>query len=164
VVIAQAISCQPGLLIADEPTASLDAATEEEILRLLGEMKERQKLALLFITHDPKILTDLADRIAVMYAGRIVEEQCAKNVLKAPLHPYAQALLACVPPERGEGRLARGQRLFTIPGNGPDPAAIPRGCSFAPRCSSRLEVCEQEVPQPKEMTEEGLVECFLYDR
>src|SRR5581483_3199459 len=99
VVIAQAISCQPGLLIVDEPTASLDAATEEEILRLLGEMKERQKLALLFITHDPKILTDLADRIAVMYAGRIVEEQCAKNVLKAPLHPYAQALLACVPPE-----------------------------------------------------------------
>lgn len=164
VVIAQAISCQPGLLIADEPTASLDAATEEEILRLLGEMKARHKLALLFITHDPKILTDLADRIAVMYAGRIIEKRTAENVLEAPLHPYAKALLACVPPERGEGRLARGQRLPTIPGNSPAPAVIPRGCSFAPRCSSRLEVCEQEVPQPKETAEKGFVECFLYDQ
>lgn len=164
VVVAQAISCRPALIIADEPTSSLDAATEQEILDLFRELKARHLAAFLLITHDPKILRGLADRVAVMYAGRIVEESVAEFALTQPLHPYAKALLSCVPPEPGEQRLARGERLATIPGSAPDAEALLPGCSFAPRCESRKNLCEQRTPCATQMPDERLVECFLYER
>ena len=164
VVIAQAISCRPALVIADEPTSSLDPATEQEILELFRELKSKYRAAFLLITHDPKILCGLADRVAVMYAGRIVEESSAAFALTQPLHPYAKALLSCIPPEPGERRLARGDRLVTIAGSAPNAEARLPGCSFAPRCEARQELCDQKAPSATQMPDERLVECFLYER
>lgn len=164
VVIAQAISCRPALIVADEPTSSLDSATEQEILDLFRELKAKHQSAFLLITHDPKILRGLADRVALMYAGRIVEESVAASALTQPLHPYAKALLSCTPPEPGEKRLARSERLPTIPGSAPDAEALLPGCSFAPRCASRKTLCEQRAPCVTQMPDERLVECLLYER
>lgn len=164
VVIAQAISCRPALVIADEPTSSLDPAAEQEILELFRELKAKHQAAFLLITHDPKILRGLADRVAVMYAGRVVEESSAAFALTQPLHPYAKALLSCMPPEPGERRLGRGDRLATIAGSAPNAEALPPGCSFAPRCEARQELCDQTAPGATQMPDERLVECFLYER
>jgi len=164
VAIAQAISCRPALVVADEPTSSLDPDTEQEILELFGELKSKHQAAFLLITHDPKILRGLADRVAVMYAGRIVEEGSAAFALTQPLHPYAKALFSCIPPEPGERRLARGERLATIAGSAPNAEALLPGCSFASRCEARRELCDQKAPGATQMPEERLVECFLYER
>lgn len=163
VAIAQAVSCRPRLMIADEPTASVDPATQSEILGLLQELKTRNGMALLLITHDPGILEGLADRIAVMYAGRIVEENSAATVLHQPLHPYAKALISCARLEPGEKRLRQGERLPTIRGSSPDSETQPHGCAFAPRCDSKMDVCERRTPCPTKH-DSSLVECFLYER
>lgn len=163
VAIAQALSCRPKLVIADEPTASLDSVTEAEILGLLRELRVRNRMAILLITHDPRILTDLADRVGVMYAGRIVEEGSATSVLRQPLHPYTKALVSCARLELTEKRLQRGERLPTIRGSGPDLETRSRGCSFASRCDSKMEICEQQAPCPIESVDSGTVECFLYE-
>jgi peptide/nickel transport system ATP-binding protein len=162
VVIAQALACQPALLIADEPTASLDSETEQEVLQLLREMKREQEMALLLITHDPKILAGLADRAAVMYAGRVVEEGSLSQVFREPRHPYTKALLACVPPTTEECGFTAGARLPTMEGSAPDPEYVSAGCTFASRCTRRLEVCDMRPPSPIEMKDERRVECFLY--
>jgi oligopeptide/dipeptide ABC transporter ATP-binding protein len=162
VAIAQALACQPTLVIADEPTASLDSETEIEILRLLRELKAEHKMSLLLITHDPKILPGLADRVAVMYAGRIVEERSVDHVFREPQHPYTKALLACALPEPGSRGLTGRRRLATIEGSAPDPERVPSGCTFAPRCRQRMEVCEKQRPVPTETRDAGRVECFLY--
>lgn len=164
VVIAQAISCQPAIVIADEPTASLDPNTEREILQLLQELKSRQKMAFLLITHDPKILNGLADHIAVMYAGRVIEEGAAEDVLAHPLHPYTKALVSCIPPPPGTRRLTFGERLPTIPGNSPEADATVCGCAFAPRCEHRMRTCEEKQPHAVEAQDGRVVECFLYER
>jgi oligopeptide/dipeptide ABC transporter ATP-binding protein len=162
VVIAQALACQPALVIADEPTASLDSETEEEILKLLRELKADQKMSLLLITHDPKILPGLADRVAVMYGGRVVEEGSLDQVFCEPRHPYTKALLACTTPAPGECTLASGMRLPTIEGSAPDPEFIAAGCAFAPRCAERVKLCELRPPSPVETEDARRVECFLY--
>jgi oligopeptide/dipeptide ABC transporter ATP-binding protein len=162
VAIAQALACQPALVIADEPTASLDSETETGILRLLCKLKTEQKLSLLLITHDPKILPSLANRVAVMYAGRIVEEGSVDQVFREPRHPYTKALLACVPAEPGNCEFTARRRLPTIEGSAPDPECVPIGCTFAPRCRQRMEVCEKRRPAPTETGDGGRVECFLY--
>jgi oligopeptide/dipeptide ABC transporter ATP-binding protein len=163
VVIAQALACEPALLTADEPTASLDCGTEEEILTLLGELKAEKKMALLLITHDPRILRGLADRVAVMYGGRVVEDGSLDQVFHSPQHPYTKALLACVPPEPEESARAAGiRRLPTIDGSAPDPEFVSTGCTFAPRCTHRVEVCETRPPSAVETEDERRVECFLY--
>lgn len=164
VAIAQAISCGPKFVIADEPTASLDSTTEAEILELLGDLKARNGMAILLITHDPRILAGLADRIAIMYAGRIVEENSAGIILHQPLHPYARGLMSCARFDHSEKRLQRGERLNTIRGSSPDAEMRLRGCSFAPRCEFKMEVCEQRSPYPTEQADSSLVECFLYER
>ena len=162
VAIAQAISCQPKLVIADEPTASLDSVTEAEILGVLAKLKALNGMALLLISHDPRILAGFADRIAVMYAGRIVEESSATSVLHEPLHPYAKALISCA--NVNSARLRHGERLRIIPGSSPDSETLIRGCAFSPRCTSKMEVCEQKVPGPTEAADSRIVECFLYER
>ncbi len=162
VAIAQALACQPALVIADEPTASLDSETEEEILKLLRELKAEQKMSLLLITHDPEILAGLADRVAVMYGGRVVEEGPLDQVFREPRHPYTKALLACIPPAPEECTHAAGMRLATIEGSAPDPELVPAGCSFAPRCADRVKRCESHAPSSIALEDARQVECFLY--
>jgi peptide/nickel transport system ATP-binding protein len=140
VLIAAALACRPSLLIADEPTTALDVTIQAEILDLLREMRERFGLALLLITHDLGVVAGLADRVAVMYAGRIVEEGPVREVLERPAHPYTRALLASMPGG------APGSRLAAIPGTVPDIAALPPGCAFGPRCPDHTAACDGRVP------------------
>ncbi len=143
VLIAMAIACQPGLLIADEPTTALDATIQAQILELLGELTREANMGLLLITHNLGIVAGHCDRVAVMYAGRIVETAPVRDLFAHPHHRYTNGLLECVP------RLDRqGKGVFhTIPGSPPDPAAIPSGCPFHPRCAFAVSRCAEDQPQ-----------------
>jgi peptide/nickel transport system ATP-binding protein len=138
VLIALAVACEPRLLIADEPTTALDVMVQAQVLRLLEDLKNEFGLALIFITHDLSTLADVCDRIAVMYAGRIVEEGPSEKVFADPAHPYTRALAAAFP--------VIGDRAFRmspagLPGDPPDPRHLPSGCPFHPRCAARIDVC-----------------------
>jgi oligopeptide/dipeptide ABC transporter ATP-binding protein len=161
VVIAQAIACEPALIVADEPTASLDSDTEKEILELFHQLKTRRKTSFLLITHDPAILPGLADRVAVLYAGRIVEDAPCRQIFQRPMHPYTKALLACMPPDISE-RVPDGFRLPTVAGSPPIGDESIHGCSFSPRCTERMTKCESVSPLAQEIEAERRVECFLY--
>jgi oligopeptide/dipeptide ABC transporter ATP-binding protein len=164
VLIAQALSCNPSLVIADEPTSSLDAETESEILQLLFELKSTQRMALLLITHDPRILHGLADRIAVLYAGRVVEDAPADVFFRDPQHPYSKSLLACATaPLDGTWKVGE-MRLPTIQGSSPDPERPRVGCEFAPRCDKRMPQCESQQPLPVSVPPDRRIECHLYDQ
>jgi peptide/nickel transport system ATP-binding protein len=141
VTLALALCSQPKLLIADEPTAGLDAPVRAEVLRFLKAACWQQGAGLLLVTHDMIVARAMADRVAVMYAGEIVESGPAREVLEHPHHPYSAALLACVPKLGG-----RAARLPQIDGLMPRPGDLPAGCSFAPRCPQRMENCERERP------------------
>jgi oligopeptide transport system ATP-binding protein len=162
VVIAQALACHPALIIADEPTASLDSTTASEILELLRELKEERNTSLLLITHDPTILPGIADRVAVMYGGRIVEDGPLSQVFHAPRHPYVKALLDCALPLAANRAPTPGMRLKTIGGSPPNPAKLADGCSFSPRCPDRMEKCRTGRPPSVEVEQAGQVECLLY--
>jgi oligopeptide/dipeptide ABC transporter ATP-binding protein len=164
VVIAQAIACEPALVIADEPTASLDSASEREILDLFRQLKRDLHISLLFITHNPALLAGLADRVAVFYAGRIVEIGPLQRVFNESAHPYTKALLACLGPDIGSSNATRDNRFPTIKGVRPDSNFMPSGCSFAARCSQRLETCDQRRPSSVALDDERNVECLLYER
>jgi oligopeptide/dipeptide ABC transporter ATP-binding protein len=139
-MIAMALAARPKLLIADEPTTALDVTVQKQILDLLDRLRRELGLALLFITHDLGVVAKVADRVAVMYAGRIVEEGPVRTVLGSPLHPYTQGLLAASPTLERKG-------LTPIPGNVPQLRDLPLGCAFAPRCSFRRAECEQRMPE-----------------
>lgn len=160
VAIAQALSCKPSLVIADEPTASLDSFAQRQVLSLFRELKENNQMSLVLITHDPRILIGLADRVAVVYGGRVVETGELNQVFAGPRHPYTQGLLACAGSEHS--RLPAGGRFPTIEGTAPDPEFLRTGCSFAPRCPNRLNTCETHRPSAVEMGRSQRVECFLY--
>ncbi|HEX7085269.1 MAG TPA: ABC transporter ATP-binding protein [Vicinamibacterales bacterium] len=138
-LIAAALACRPALLIADEPTTALDARIQAEVLDLLRELQAQYGLALLLVTHDLGVVARMADRVAVMYAGRIVEQGSVRRLFTSPAHPYTRGLLASMP-GTGKGRLA------AIDGTVPDPASMPPGCAFEPRCAERLPVCREAVP------------------
>ncbi len=140
VMIAMAIACRPELVIADEPTTALDVTIQAEILDLLREMKAAFGLSLLLITHDLGVVAEMADRVAVMYASRIVEEAPVAAFLQSPQHPYSRGLLASLP------RGARARRLQAIEGTVPSPAQLPPGCAFEPRCPDRIDACRAAVP------------------
>lgn len=142
-MIALALACKPQLLLADEPTTALDATVQIQILLLLRELQRDLGLSVIFVTHDIGAAVEVADRIAVMYAGRIVEEGPARDLIRAPRHPYTRALLA----SRAHGALAKGARLQTIPGAPPDLSALPPGCAFAERCSLANDACRQTRPE-----------------
>ena len=153
-MIAIAIAANPALLIADEPTTALDATVQAEILDLLRDMRRTFNLALLLITHDLGVVADMADRVAVMYAGRIVEEAPTSRIFSAPAHPYTRALLASVPGAH------TGARLMAIPGNVPAIGAMPEGCAFGPRCPHRFDPCG--VPPPMTRVGPGhAARCYL---
>ncbi|MBI4382731.1 MAG: ABC transporter ATP-binding protein [Nitrospinae bacterium] len=140
VMIAMAISCQPSLLIADEPTTALDVTIQAQILELLNALREETRMALLLITHNLGIVAETADRVAVMYAGKIVEEAPVEALFESPAHPYTRGLLNSVP------RDDPGRPLEPIPGAVPNPSDLPPGCAFHPRCGDALPRCRRDVP------------------
>ncbi len=155
-LIAAAVACRPPLIIADEPTTALDVTIQAEILDLLREMRAAFGLSLLLITHDLGVVAEMADRVAVMYAGRIVETGPVDNVLRSPKHPYTQGLLASLP------GLVPGQRLKAIGGSVPDLSALPAGCAFAPRCPDRFDRCDLARPEPVAVGQAHTARCFLH--
>jgi peptide/nickel transport system ATP-binding protein/oligopeptide transport system ATP-binding protein len=163
VVIAQALACRPVFVIADEPTASLDSATAGEILDLLGRLKKSYLTSFLLISHDLIPLEYLADRIMVMYAGRIVEQGPAAQVMQNPLHPYTQALLACdLSRMRANPESVARIPMPTIPGDPPDLTLAVSGCRFECRCQSRMSVCRGLFPKEVEPAADHTVQCFMF--
>lgn len=162
VLIAQAIACGPSLVIADEPTASLDPTTQREILLLFRSLRQKFSLAMIFITHNPALLRDFADRILVLYAGRVAEIGPTAKVLSSPKHPYTEALLQCLPSHLREDQSMRKARLHVIAGDPPDLSLPAKGCLFEPRCTQRMEVCKGSEPPPFEVGELHEVSCFKF--
>jgi oligopeptide/dipeptide ABC transporter ATP-binding protein len=162
IAIAQAIACKPKLLIADEPTASLDSVTRREIIELLKKLQRERELAILFITHSVELLEGFADRVVVMYAGQIIEDAEALSVLRAPRHPYTEALLKCRPTlRRGDGGRS-DLRIPVIPGEAPDLSTHSKGCAFEPRCTDRMKICCEQVPEFSESGNGARVRCFKF--
>ena len=161
IAIAQAVACRPALLIADEPTSKLDATLQAEIVALLSQIRRQHGTAILVISHDPTLFAGFADRIAVMYAGRIVEVGSSAEIFGRPLHPYTQALVRIAASSAITGSRAR-VRLQAIEGESPDPTCIPVGCRFEPRCSERMDVCSRRYPREFMPEPSRPVNCFKY--
>ncbi len=162
VMIAMALALRPKLLIADEPTTALDVTIQAQILDLLRDLRSRFNTAIILISHDLGVIAEMADRVAVMYAGQIVEQAEVTRIFQEPHHPYTQGLLASLPVL---GR--RRPRLETIPGTVPDLIDPPPGCRFAPRCQARVEAnltrCEDQDPPLYDVAPQHLVRCWLYE-
>ncbi|MFN0277166.1 MAG: ABC transporter ATP-binding protein [Pyrinomonadaceae bacterium] len=162
VMIAMALACDPELLVADEPTTALDVTIQAQILELLDELRRTRKLAVLLITHDLGVVAEVADRVCVMYTGKIVEESPVDELFADPKHPYTRGLIRSVPKLTDVGA-AKAERLQTIEGTVPSPTALPFGCHFAPRCEHRMGICiEGEIPLT-ELPNDVKVRCVLYD-
>jgi peptide/nickel transport system ATP-binding protein len=155
VMIAIAISCEPRVLIADEPTTALDVTIQAEILELLRALRERHGMALLLITHDLGVVAEQADEVAIMYAGRIVEQAPVTDLFDRPLHPYTQALLRSMP-----AAAARRERLEAVPGTVPDLLHLPSGCAFRDRCPLAIEECAAVVPPLDEKAPQHRAACI----
>ena len=162
VLIAQAIACAPSLVIADEPTASLDPTTEQEILQLFRTLRQKLGLAMILITHNPALLAGLADRVLVLYAGRVAEIGPTEKVLASPQHPYTVGLLRCLPSQFAEGSRAPKPRLHVIAGDPPDLSLHTPGCQFEPRCEDRMEVCRGAEPSATALSAIHNVACFKF--
>ncbi|HVX46525.1 MAG TPA: ABC transporter ATP-binding protein [Mycobacteriales bacterium] len=156
IMIAMALSLRPELLIADEPTTALDVTVQAQIMRLLAELQQEYAMGLLLITHDLGVAADVADRMAVMYAGRIVETSSARDLYRRPAHPYTRGLLGSVP-----SSLAKGAALTPITGSPPNLARIPSGCAFHPRCPMAQAVCSEQEPELREVGAERSSACHF---
>jgi oligopeptide/dipeptide ABC transporter ATP-binding protein len=156
IVGAIGISCGPRLLVADEPTTSLDPTIQAQYLNLLRDLQRRHGLALIFITHNLGIVAKMCDQIAVMYAGRVVEKGPVRDIFNAPAHPYTKALLGSIP-----RMSADHSRLATIEGQPPDLSALPAGCAFAPRCSAAFARCRVQQPPEFHIAEAHSARCWL---
>ena len=161
VMIAMALACVPDLLIADEPTTALDVTIQAQILDLMRDMRTQLGSAMILITHDLGVIAEMADRVAVMYAGEIVEQSAVSALFDQPLHPYTRGLIGSIP-ILGEVR----DRLDVIPGSVPNLVNLPTGCRFAPRCMARVEhnlsICADKRPELKDISEGHKVRCWLY--
>jgi len=158
IVGAIAISCEPRILIADEPTTSLDLTIQAQYLKLLRDLQRAHNLALIFITHNLGIVAKMCDQVAVMYAGRLVESGPVKQIYNSPAHPYTQALLESIP-RVGDNR----KRLTAIDGQPPDPSAPPPGCAFHPRCPRVMDRCRTEAPPEFRVADSQTSRCWLSD-
>jgi len=156
VMMAMALSCDPDLLIADEPTTALDVTIQAQIIELMIRLKNEMKMSILIITHDLGVVAEMADRVLVMYAGRVVESAPIALLLDSPVHPYTKGLLRCVP-----GLTDVEKRLHTIPGVVPDPAHLPRGCRFQPRCPHAFDPCSAGEPPLAPVRDRHLASCWL---
>jgi peptide/nickel transport system ATP-binding protein len=159
-MIALALACQPQILLADEPTTALDATVQIQILILLRELQQALGLSIIFVTHDIGAAVEVADRVAVMYGGRIVEQAPLGELLNNPRHPYTQVLLGTRPKDG----LRKGERLISIPGAPPDLANLPAGCAFAPRCPRASELCHSVVPGDEAVTDDHGVSCHHWQQ
>ncbi len=157
VMIAMALSCNPTLLIADEPTTALDVTIEAQILDLIYELKSDFQAAVMFITHDLKVIGDMADRVIVIYAGKIVERALVDDIFYNPKHPYTQGLLESIP------QIGMNRRLIPITGTVPGPTDLAKGCYFEPRCPLAMEICRTEQPPIFGIENDHEVKCWLYE-
>jgi oligopeptide/dipeptide ABC transporter ATP-binding protein len=163
-MIAMALICQPSLLIADEPTTALDVTTQAQILDLMQQLQQELGMAIIIITHDLGVVAEIADDVAVMYLGEVVEQAPVDAIFHDPQHPYTRALLRSVPRLEGEAHA----RLDTIPGAVPHPFNRPQACRFHPRCRERLAhqltICKQEEPALLPINDSQSVRCWLYQK
>jgi peptide/nickel transport system ATP-binding protein/oligopeptide transport system ATP-binding protein len=158
-MIAMALSCNPRLILADEPTTALDVTIQAQIMTLMQRLKEEFKTAIILITHDLGVIAEMASRVVVMYAGKVVEEAPVIALFKDPRHPYTRGLLGSIPVI---GRKEQtGRQLQEIPGMVPSPANMPLGCRFHPRCSQAMDKCHQEEPPMTRLPENRRVSCWL---
>ena len=154
VMIAMAMSCEPELLIADEPTTALDVTIQAQILELMEDIRAKKNTGILMITHDLGVVAEMCSRVVVMYAGRIVEEAPVQELFADPKHPYTQGLIGSVP------KLGSGvESLPSIPGSVPDLSVMPKGCKFAPRCKYAMDICHQQEPELADINEAGTRKC-----
>jgi len=163
VLIAQAIACGPSVVIADEPTASLDSATQMEILGVFRTLRERLGLAMIFITHNPALLSGFADRVLVLYGGQVAECGPAEAVLSSPRHPYTKALFQSIPEASEKGRNSHKAKLPVILGDSGRPSLPTRGCPFEPRCTERMDICGEREPALTNLSASHTVYCFKYE-
>lgn len=157
VMIAMALSCNPKLLICDEPTTALDVTIQAQILDLINELKEKLGTSIMMITHDLGVIAEVADDVMVMYAGKIVEYGTADQIFETPMHPYTHGLMNCIPKLNDDDET----RLHVIPGMVPSPDRMPKGCAFCPRCSEAKKICEEKMPELMEINGQK-VRCFKY--
>jgi oligopeptide/dipeptide ABC transporter ATP-binding protein len=157
-MIAMALSCNPSLLIADEPTTALDVTIQAQVLELMNELRGRFHTAIQFITHDLGVIATMADDVVVMYLGKIVEAASVRETFHRPKHPYTRGLMNSIP-----SLATRKGRLEPIEGVVPDPFEVPEGCGFEPRCPQAMEACKGEVPELREVTEGHRAACWLYE-
>ena len=155
VMIAMALACSPKLLVADEPTTALDVTIQAQVLDLMNELKKEIDTSILFITHDLSVIAEMADRVMVMYAGKVVELADVNTIFERPLHPYTRGLIESRP-----DMSTSGTRLNVIPGNVPDLSDLPEGCSFGPRCAFCKENCRAGVPELVEVEPDHWVRCY----
>ena len=157
-MIAMALSCNPSLLIADEPTTALDVTIQAQVLELMSALREEFKSAVQFITHDLGVIAGVADDVVVMYLGRIVEASNVHEVFHNSKHPYTQGLMNSIP-----SLASRKERLEPIKGVVPDPFEVPPGCGFEPRCPHAMEICKSKIPELKEVAPGHTTACWLYE-
>lgn len=158
IVIAMALAAEPDLLIADEPTTALDATVQAQIMRILVELVKERGLGMILITHDMGVVAQTCDEVAVMYCGRIVERSPVHAVFATPRHPYTEALIRCIP----RSTMQTGT-LVGIPGQVPSPVALPKGCSFHPRCGKSQSICHERVPEFRQGQGHAGVACHLVE-
>lgn len=156
VMIAMAMSCDPELLIADEPTTALDVTIQAQILDLMRKLNKESGAAIMMITHDLGVVAEICDRVAVMYAGKVVEEGSVQNIFKNPQHPYTKGLIQSVP--RMDEKI---DRLYSIPGHVPNPGSLLKGCRFAPRCNAVMDKCHEEMPELIALESDHKSRCWL---
>ncbi|MFY0743925.1 ABC transporter ATP-binding protein [Solibacillus silvestris] len=157
VMIAMALACNPEVLIADEPTTALDVTIQAQILEILKELQQKLGMSIIFITHDLGVVAEMCDKVAVMYAGQIIEEGSADSIFEGPLHPYTNGLIDSIPKLHGDQ-----EDLATIEGSVPSPYHYPVGCRFAERCQFAAAICRTKQPDLVQMGEGRTVRCFKY--
>jgi peptide/nickel transport system ATP-binding protein len=158
IMIAMAMSCNPQLLIADEPTTALDVTIQAQILELMKQLQREEGMSVLLITHDLGVVAEMCDRVAVMYAGRVVEEANVFDLFESPKHPYTKGLIGSVP-RIGQ----RKDKLTSIKGNVPDPSNMPKGCKFAPRCTEAMAICLEEEPNATDLGNGRMCSCWMIE-
>lgn len=156
IMIAMALSSSPKLLIADEPTTALDVTIQKEVLELMKKLKEDMKASIIFISHDLGVVSDIADYVNVMYAGKVVERAKAEDIFKRPLHPYTRGLIKAIPSAH-----KKRNELYTIRGSVPNPIGLPDCCNFCDRCDEKMKICEEKAPEEVDVDGQK-VSCFLY--